>query len=65
MYNITIRDAPMWNLRPAFMDYVHIFNVTILAPDSASKVSYNLLHHYKLYAFSTFGVGSGVVTHLR
>jgi polygalacturonase len=37
--DVTIRDAPMWNLRPAFMDYVHVANVTIRAPSSSDPVN--------------------------
>lgn len=39
IHNITFRDAPMWNLRPAFFDYVHIYNTSIFAPSSSEKVN--------------------------
>jgi len=38
VHNVTFQDSPMWNLRPAHMDVVHIFNVTILAPSSTAAV---------------------------
>ncbi len=38
VFNVTFVDSPMWNLRPAFMDYVHIRNVTIRAPASTAAV---------------------------